>query len=76
MGLRRVSIFQKIVKELPDGSKVLSIGDRYCTDIEPMLSIGGDGILVKKPGAVEKLLEDLKTGVSLTDSYEWFCINK
>lgn len=38
---------------------MLSIGDRYHTDIEPLLELGGSGILVESPRCLENILQDL-----------------
>lgn len=38
---------------------ILSIGDRFSTDIQPLLDLGGKGILVKKPSSLKSLLSDL-----------------
>lgn len=45
---------------------MLSIGDRYETDIKPCISIGGDGILIKKPTNIVKIISDLKNNSILT----------
>lgn len=42
-----------------EGSDVLSIGDRFQTDIQPVLMVGGDGILVDGPGSVKNVYDDL-----------------
>lgn len=38
----------------------ISIGDRFQTDIAPMLTLGGTGILVRHPKALENVLQFLK----------------
>ncbi|WP_304975206.1 hypothetical protein [uncultured Acetatifactor sp.] len=43
-------------------SNVLSVGDRYKTDIEPMVLLGGNGYLVKKPIDLEYLADWIETG--------------
>ena len=42
-----------------DISNMLSIGDRYKTDIEPFLELGGSGLLIKKNDSLKKILDDL-----------------
>lgn len=39
---------------------VISIGDRYETDIKPVLDLGGCGVLVRKPVSLRKVLSDMK----------------
>lgn len=60
-----------------DGSlesrECLSIGDRYNTDILPILELGGSGVLVKAPYALGCLLEDLRTSsIERLKAYEYF----
>lgn len=38
---------------------ILSVGDRFATDAAPMLELGGMGVIVNSPKALEKLLEDI-----------------
>lgn len=38
---------------------MISIGDRYATDIEPMLHLGGKGILIHQPSSLERIFNDL-----------------
>ena len=53
--------------------KLLSIGDRYKTDIEPMLRLGGKGILMHSPSILSKVLEDYKTcSLKTCRGYEYF----
>ena len=40
-------------------SSVISIGDRFITDIQPILDLGGKGVLIKKPSSLKMLLYDL-----------------
>jgi len=49
---------------------ILSIGDRYKTDIEPMLKLGGHGVLVDGPAGVNCFSEDFCSG-SLTKNKEY-----
>lgn len=41
-------------------SDMISIGDRYSTDILPMLELGGKGIELKQPQNLGRVLQDLK----------------
>lgn len=55
--------------------EVLSIGDRYDTDIAPLLSIGGDGILIHSPQALEEIYNSLVGGTLGTvksDVYQFY----
>lgn len=38
----------------------LSVGDRYESDILPLLALGGDGILLEKPASLETVLRAIK----------------
>ena len=40
-------------------SSMLSIGDRYQTDIVPMLDLGGKGVLLKSPTFLDKVINDI-----------------
>ena len=40
-------------------SNMISIGDRYMTDIKPMLELGGRGILLFSPDSMKRVKEDL-----------------
>lgn len=58
------------------GKTVLSIGDRFQTDILPALTVGGDGILLDEPNSIKCVYEDLcennlqtRTGI-----YQMFCV--
>lgn len=42
--------------------RILSIGDRYQTDIVPMLKLGGDGVVVEDPIGTSLLLRSLLNG--------------
>lgn len=39
---------------------ILSVGDKFCVDIEPFIKIGGNGFLVEDPKDIEKLWLELK----------------
>lgn len=45
-----------------DYSNIYSIGDRYTTDILPLLGLGGKGILLKKPSSMPSVLFDFAFG--------------
>lgn len=52
---------------------VLSIGDRYLTDIVPVLKIGGSGCLVRGCCSLEKVCRDLECGhLSSCPEYEYY----
>lgn len=53
---------------------VLSIGDRYNTDILPLLQFGGRGVLVDGPQSLPHVLHDMKNGglKEDADSYNYF----
>jgi len=40
-------------------SDMYSVGDRYSTDIKPMIELGGKGILLRKPLSMQRVLTDL-----------------
>ena len=39
--------------------KILSIGDRYSTDVEPLLRLGGHGAVISSPHNLQNVYEDL-----------------
>jgi FMN phosphatase YigB (HAD superfamily) len=43
-----------------ESSNILSIGDRYKTDIQPIIELGGYGVQVSAPDSLQFLLADLK----------------
>ena len=45
-----------------DYSNIYSIGDRYTTDILPLLELGGMGILLRKPSFMSSVLSDFACG--------------
>ena len=54
-----------------DYDDMLSIGDRYQTDVVPMLELGGHGIIISEPKALNEVLRDLKGDVlSSKESYQ------
>lgn len=53
--------------------QAFSIGDRFPTDIEPMLSLGGNGVLVSTPESLQRVLMDFSAGTLATcDAYRYF----
>lgn len=51
--------------------EMLSIGDRYQTDVVPMLELGGHGVIVSAPQALNEVLRDLSDDVlSSNESYQ------
>lgn len=59
-----------------DYRDMYSIGDRYKTDIEPMLEIGGQGILLRKNYSVSRVYNDLKNNNLCTcDDYDYYSSN-
>ena len=63
----------KTLMEEGDHESVLSIGDRYQTDIVPALKLGGCGSLVKGPGSLAKVYVDLELGrLESCPEYEYF----
>lgn len=65
---------REIFAELIHGGDVLSIGDRYNTDILPLLRLGGRGVLVDGPQSLPNVLHDMKNGglKEDSDSYNYF----
>ncbi len=52
---------------------ILSIGDRYQTDIEPVLRLGGCGCLVRGPGSLGTVCGDFERGrLCSCPEYEYF----
>ena len=43
---------------IPCGN-MLSVGDRFATDVAPMLELGGMGVIVNSPKALEKLFKNI-----------------
>ena len=54
----------------------LSIGDRYETDIAPMLKLGGSGIVVKKPEALSDVYEYLTGRKACNENFDVYCPGK
>ncbi len=56
--------------------EMLSIGDRYKTDILPMLEIGGSGILLKSNNYLSQVYDDLNNNsVHSCEGYEFYSNN-
>lgn len=54
------------------GENMLSIGDRYESDIKPVLLLGGTGVIVKSPKALGKLFKDISSGkIETCSDYEF-----
>lgn len=58
-----------------DYSHMYSIGDRYSTDILPLLELGGKGILIKKTSSIIHVLSDMEKGL-LESSCEYVFYNR
>lgn len=56
---------------------MLSIGDRYKTDIQPMLEIGGSGVLLRRNNYLSHVYDDLKNNaIHSCEGYEFYsCSN-
>ena len=53
--------------------EMISIGDRYETDIKPIIELGGCGILVRKPISLETILSDIKNdALHSCDDYDFY----
>lgn len=46
-----------------DPEQVLAIGDRYQTDIKPLIELGGNGVLIHQPEELQQVLRDIQMGV-------------
>lgn len=65
----KYDFFSNLISSMNINAKhVLSIGDRYMTDIYPLLRLGGRGILVKGPFSLRYILDDMNSGNLLTNS--------
>lgn len=62
-------------KHIISCSSMLSIGDRYQTDIAPMLELGGKGILLKAPTFLDKVITDIESN-NLESCQEYVFYNK
>lgn len=53
-------------------SEMISIGDRFATDIQPMVNLGGRGVLIHEPRALDKVCYDLLNNFPLfsNESYK------
>lgn len=53
--------------------QAFSIGDRYVTDIEPMLKLGGNGVLVSAPESLSSVFKDmLNDSLETCEAYRYF----
>ncbi|MDD3204913.1 MAG: HAD family hydrolase [Lachnospiraceae bacterium] len=56
-----------------NSQEIISIGDRFLTDIEPVLKINGIGLLINKPISLRKILLDLENDkLSTCEGYKLF----
>ena len=59
-GYNKKSVFQSISKQFDvPFEKMVSVGDRYKTDIIPMLELGGRGVLIHSPKDINILLNNV-----------------
>ena len=67
-------IFRKILDDYSmQPCHAFSIGDRYLTDIKPLLELGGNGVLVAIPESLRCVLRDLSDGKLMTcEAYQYF----
>lgn len=70
----KMGIFKSLLDCYSASSQqAISIGDRYLTDIEPMLKLGGHGVLVSAPESLPAVLHDMSGGKLMTcDAYRYF----
>lgn len=56
-----------------ESTEILSVGDRFETDIHPLLMMGGSGVLIKKPEFLAQLHDDLMhKDLNSCQYYEFF----
>ena len=56
-----------------DYKNIISIGDRYSTDILPMTELGGKGVLIKQPRFLYNILKDIeRNALSSNEQYEYY----
>lgn len=56
--------------------QTFSIGDRYLTDIEPMLKLGGSGVLVSSPESLPVVLRDMSDcKLETCNDYRYFPVD-
>ena len=56
-----------------DYNDIFSIGDRYQTDVVPMLELGGHGIVISKPFVLRRVLHDItREEISSNAEYEMY----
>ena len=70
----KTDIFGKLLDDYSlQPHQAFSIGDRYVTDIETMLKLGGNGVLVSAPESLSSVLKDMANGCLMTcDAYRYF----
>ena len=70
-GFCKDAVFARIAEDLGvPMMDTVSIGDRFATDIEPLLQLGGKGILLHKPSALPQVCSDLQADTLRTcDGY-------
>lgn len=62
-----------------DAQSVLCVGDRYESDIRPLVELGGDGVLIDKPEDLKEVYQDLfyrTLKEKQNTSYKFFGIQK
>lgn len=67
--------FMEMNKLMASGTceSLISIGDRFQTDIVPALELGGRGCLVRNSGALVKICRDMESGhLGSCSEYEFF----
>ncbi len=68
----KFKIFGNLLQKCGNRAKTLiSIGDRYSSDIEPACRLGGIGILLHKPTALAQIAIDLSNGRLRSDSTDY-----
>ena len=67
-------IFEKLLDDYSmRPHQVFSIGDRYSTDIRPLLELGGNGVLVAAPESLSGVMGDMSNGKLMTCyAYRYF----
>lgn len=59
----KIMMIEKILERYSvEPGAVLSIGDRYATDIKPLVDLGGDGVLIRTPEELKEIYYDLSNG--------------
>ena len=71
----KASAFREIItRHEIEPYRLLSIGDRYHSDIESVIELGGAGILVHAPSSLQLVLDDMTCGTitSTSSAYEYY----